>query len=127
MAVSAYDVKRLTLEEDAANPEELHYNFKVSLQSCSNCCRCTAIMPWRCWPTCMPLVSLLLATAPNVQAAKKLAHLLTFTSLKHLNVAFNELSSIDGIEQLQQLQSLNLSHNQLSVLDPVSSLTGLTR
>lgn len=63
----------------------------------------------------------------NLQAAKKLGHLLTFTSLKQLNVAFNELSSCDGIEQLQQLQSLNLSHNQLSSLGPISALTGLTR
>jgi hypothetical protein len=67
------------------------------------------------------------AAAKPLQAAKKLGHLLTFTSLKRLNVAFNELSSCDGIEQLQQLQSLNLSHNQLSSLDPISSLTGLTR
>ncbi|WIA12131.1 hypothetical protein OEZ85_012204 [Tetradesmus obliquus] len=88
MAISVYDVKRLTLEEDGSGVEELHYNFK---------------------------------------AAKKLGHLLTFTSLKQLNVAFNELSSCDGVEQLQQLQSLNLSHNQLSRLAPISALTSLTR
>jgi hypothetical protein len=84
---------------------------------------CTAVM------CCCPL-SLYADGVPALkclQAAKKLGHLLTLTALKRLNVAFNELSSCDGIEQLQQLQSLNLSHNQLSSLDPVSALTGLTR
>jgi hypothetical protein len=32
MAISTYDVKRLTLEDDSSDTEELLYNFKVGVQ-----------------------------------------------------------------------------------------------
>jgi Leucine-rich repeat (LRR) protein len=46
--------------------------------------------------------------------------------LVRLNLGFNDLSNIRGIESLQQLQHLDISHNQVTSLDGIASLTRLS-
>lgn len=55
--------------------------------------------------------------------------LVSLTSLVRLNVSFNCLTQLNGIQSLQQLRSLNISHNRLTTygIEGVSSLRGLTQ
>ncbi|KAL0042853.1 hypothetical protein WJX79_001571 [Trebouxia sp. C0005] len=43
----------------------------------------------------------------------------------NVNVSFNKLVSLDGVQLLSQLQLLDVSHNKVKSLKPLSSLTGL--
>lgn len=54
-------------------------------------------------------------------------HLVSLTSLQRLNVSFNSLASLQGIQSLCKLQHLDVSHNRLTGVDPVSTLHNLTQ
>ncbi|DBB11172.1 TPA: hypothetical protein ACH3X3_006625 [Trebouxia sp. C0006] len=43
----------------------------------------------------------------------------------NVNVSFNKLATLDGVQMLSQLQLLDLSHNKVKSLKPLSSLAGL--
>lgn len=71
MAISVYDVKRLTLEEDCSDVEELHYNFKVRYQSINHRLprHCGGVSTW------VAKILLLLLQFAGSQEARSPAHL----------------------------------------------------
>ena len=52
-------------------------------------------------------------------------YLKQFTSLKRLDLSFNKLIRIDGLDQLKELRELNLGYNQICTLDSLSKLVNL--
>ncbi|CAK4086949.1 unnamed protein product [Aphanomyces euteiches] len=46
-------------------------------------------------------------------------------SVQHLNVAFNKLSNLSGLQQATSLKLLNVMHNYLSSLDGIEAMTSL--
>lgn len=62
-----------------------------------------------------------------MQDTRSLGQILQLTHLQHLNVAFNALPNLKGIQALPHLQLLNVSHNQLTSIQAVSALQGLTQ
>lgn len=62
----------------------------------------------------------------TLQSATELGLVATLTQLTHLNLAFNQLSHLRGLQQLSNLQHLNVMNNQISTLGPITDLTCLT-
>ena len=47
------------------------------------------------------------------------------TTLSELNLSYNQISSINGIEELTQLRDLRLNHNKISDIEPISKLLNI--
>lgn len=60
------------------------------------------------------------------QSAQELGVVTSLTALQLLNVSFNKLSNVRGIQQLACLQHLDISHNQINSIEGISALTSLT-
>eukprot|EP00879_Flechtneria_rotunda_P021514 GHRR01022675.1.p1 GENE.GHRR01022675.1~~GHRR01022675.1.p1 ORF type:complete len:391 (+),score=94.22 GHRR01022675.1:2584-3756(+) len=71
-------------------------------------------------------VTVLTELTYTFKAVKELGQLICMANLKALNLSFNLLSNIHGIQALQQLQHIDISHNRLSSLEAIRPCTGLT-
>ena len=56
---------------------------------------------------------------------RSIAAISQLTTLRQLNLSFNQLTDVSGIEQLTLLEELHLNNNRIIIIDPISELKGL--
>eukprot|EP00879_Flechtneria_rotunda_P032966 GHRR01036470.1.p1 GENE.GHRR01036470.1~~GHRR01036470.1.p1 ORF type:complete len:423 (+),score=100.70 GHRR01036470.1:2584-3852(+) len=119
MSITLWDLKQATYEEDVTVLTELTYTFKVYS-------RFTQLTSAPVQSQSTNLLRRGLEQYCCLQAVKELGQLICMANLKALNLSFNLLSNIHGIQALQQLQHIDISHNRLSSLEAIRPCTGLT-
>lgn len=74
--------------------------------------------------SCTPTISLVALTQLLFTPASALGTVLQ-TNLTWLDLSFNHIPAIQGLEQLTKLQDVSLFHNQISQLQGLDTLTNL--
>lgn len=47
------------------------------------------------------------------------------TTLVEINLSYNMITDVNGIEELTQLRVLHLNHNKIGAIDPIAKLLNL--